>query len=125
MSPPKSILVVDSDRNVRRSLALILENSCFSVIQANNARQALEILHRSRFDLVCLDIIQPDMDIDTLLTRIHEMDPQIPGLIITAFPSMENLSNHLFPINWSFFLKPIDPCILLDRMNEMFKLGFE
>ena len=123
MMPSKSILVVDMDVNVGQSLAMILEQSGFNVSQANNACQTLEILKATKFDLVCLDILQPDMDVGSLLARIQELDPSVLGLIITAYPEISSLMDALCPIKWGYFLKPVDPTLLLDRVKKMLEEG--
>jgi DNA-binding NtrC family response regulator len=123
MLPSKSILVVDTDVNVGQSLAMILEQSGFTVTQAHNACQTLEMMQGQTFDLVCLDIIQPDMDVGTLLAAILNSNPQILGLIITAYPEISSLVTTLCPIKWGYFLKPVDPVLLLARVKKMLDAG--
>ncbi len=125
MSPNKSILIIESDANVGRSLAGILTHLCFSVALTNNTCEALERLRARKFDLICTDIASPDIDPDSLLSQVQKYRPQIPILVITGYASVDDYFKSLSPNAWSCLLKPVDPCILIDRINEIFQLGME
>lgn len=63
----KKILIVDDERNIRRSLDMILSSEGFNVASAESGEEAIEVLDRSRTDLVLLDIFMPGMNgIDAL-----------------------------------------------------------
>ena len=57
----KILLVVDDDINTRTSLADILEEYGYKVIQAANGREAIEKARREKPDLVLLDTIMSGM----------------------------------------------------------------
>lgn len=81
------ILLVDDDPTVRESLHDVLVSEGYTVIKAENGRQALERAARSRVDLVLLDLNMPapgGWDTFEQLTREH---PLIPVIIITARPN--------------------------------------
>lgn len=59
---PRTILLVDDDALMRRSLAFHLEQAGYQVRTAANAEAALDLVQNSQPDLVLLDIALPGMD---------------------------------------------------------------
>jgi DNA-binding response OmpR family regulator len=79
----KSIMLVDDDALMRRSLALILEQAGYHTSSAANAEDALASARRDRPDLVLLDIGLPGMDgLDAL--RQFKDQLAIPVIFLTA-----------------------------------------
>ena len=62
MSNQGHILVVDDLRTNRLKLSLGLKQQGHTVSEAENGRQALDMLRAGSFDLVLLDILMPEMD---------------------------------------------------------------
>ena len=119
--PYSTILVVDPDENVRHTIVKILHQSGYIVASAANACAAIDILLDRPFDLVCLDIILPDMAIDPLLSRIYELDPRMPVLIITAYPAISTIIDFDRCRKWRYLLKPVDPVLFLDNVRRALK----
>ncbi|WP_437678419.1 response regulator [Sorangium sp. So ce131] len=60
--PERSILIVDDDRDLRFSVAQLLEDEGYRVNEAENGRQALHVLRSAPLpDLVLLDLMMPIM----------------------------------------------------------------
>ncbi len=85
---PKTILIVDDDRNLRQSMALILRRSNYEVDTTGSAAEALANLETSQYDLAILDMMMPD-DGSILLPRLMDLYPCLPVLILTAQVSPE------------------------------------
>ena len=80
---PRTILLVDDDALMRRSLAFHLEQGGYQVQTAANAEDALEIVRHSPPSLVLLDIGLPGMDgLDAL--RQLKAKNDLPVIFITA-----------------------------------------
>ncbi|MGZ5050594.1 MAG: PAS domain-containing protein [Methylobacter sp.] len=69
---PQRILVVDDNRDIADSLALLLRQLGAEVVTANDGRSALEILQTFRPAVVLLDIGMPDMDGFEVARRIRQ-----------------------------------------------------
>jgi DNA-binding response OmpR family regulator len=80
---PRSILLVDDDTLMRRSLAFHLEQAGYRVHTAANAEDALKIVDQNPLDLVLLDIGLPGMD---GLEALREMKARrnLPIILVTA-----------------------------------------
>ena len=76
-----SILIIDDDAAVSRTLSLILTRAGYRVSTVNNGRKGLEMLSDSEFDLVLTDIIMPELDGIEAIRRIRA---DHPGLRIIA-----------------------------------------
>ena len=59
--PSATLLIIDDDEVVRASLAAYLEDSGFSVLQANNGLQGLQMFEQEQQDLIICDLRMPQM----------------------------------------------------------------
>jgi DNA-binding response OmpR family regulator len=89
----KRILLVEDERVVREALRQLFTQDSHTVVEANNGAEAFSLFHRQKFDLVVTDFEMPFIKGDELATRIKQVAPNQPILMITAFshrPSMDN-----------------------------------
>ncbi len=120
----KSILVVDDDRNLSTTLAIILKRAGYQVFVANDSIQAMEEITDNVVDLVILDLHMPEMDGLTLLSKIHSDNPRLPVLVLTANPSLEKATEAANLGSCGLLLKPIDPHLLLTSVEEILENAF-
>ncbi|MEI6290378.1 MAG: response regulator [Chloroflexota bacterium] len=78
----KRILIVDDERAIRRFLRIALDQN-YSVIEAENGQEGLQLAASGRPDLVILDLGLPDMHGIEVLTRLREWT-QIPVIIVSV-----------------------------------------
>ena len=83
------ILVVDDEPSMRQMLAIVLKREGYDVSLAENGRSAVAALERGPFDLLISDIKMPDMSGVDVLRAAKQVDPDILGIMITAFASTE------------------------------------
>jgi CheY-like chemotaxis protein len=76
-----SILIIDDDAAVSRTLSLILSRAGYQVSTVTSGRKGLEMLSSEEFDLVLTDIIMPELDGIEAIRRIRT---DHPGLRIIA-----------------------------------------
>ncbi len=79
------ILVIDDDPAVRAAFKLILENDNFSVREAENGLQGVEMTLAERPDLIFLDLRMPGIDGVETLRRLKAIDETLKIYIVTAF----------------------------------------
>ncbi len=77
------ILIVDDEPGIRQSLSGILEDEGFQVEAAENGEACLDILARSVFELVILDIWLPGIDGLETLNRIQQI-PQADRPVVVV-----------------------------------------
>lgn len=72
-----SILIIDDDAAVSRTLSLILTRSGYQVSTAASGRKGLDLLAGGGFDLVVTDIIMPELDGIEAIRRIRDEYPDL------------------------------------------------
>jgi len=82
----KTILLVDDDTNVRRSIRYVLKNQGYRIVEAHTGTAAIEVLRREPVDLVVLDLVMPEMDGTMVCDRIRSTPEwaQLPVIIFTV-----------------------------------------
>ena len=85
------ILCVDDEPLVRASTAEMLLDLGCSVVQAESAAEALEILDREDIDLIVTDHLMPGMTGTDLAETTQERGLHIPVLIISGYANLDGL----------------------------------
>ena len=101
------ILVVDDDPGLRESFRLILEEE-FDVLDAPDGPQGLEILRRSRVDVVLLDIRLPGMDGVQVLEQIKALDEPIEVILVTAVKTVKTVVTAMKLGAFDYLTKPFE-----------------
>jgi DNA-binding NtrC family response regulator len=81
--PP--VLVVDDEKNMRRSLETVLSDEDYAVRTAESAEEALTFISRENFFMVITDVRLGGMSGYELLKKIKEQKPELPVLMLTAY----------------------------------------
>jgi len=115
----KTILIVDDEPNIRKSLKMVLEDAGFQVVTAADGVDALEIIKEKRPDFISLDLIMPRKSGHKLLYELRK-DKQlsrIPVLIVTAHAQddlgkgdlKDLLDNRIMSGPGTYLEKPVNP----------------
>ena len=119
MSKQASILVVDDEDNLRRTLAMILQREGYLVTTAATVHEARQCLLSGGFDLVFLDLMLPDASGLTLLPDMRSYYPDVPVLILTAHDKLGVAIEAVRGGARDYLLKPVDPTVLIARVKEV------
>jgi two-component system, OmpR family, KDP operon response regulator KdpE len=84
LSQPNSVLVVDDEASLRKTLRASLTASGFAVQEARNGEESLTMIQAQPFDLVLLDINMPGVGGIETCRRIREAAPHSGILMITV-----------------------------------------
>ena len=112
------VLVVDDERSMRELLAIVLKREGYEVVLAENGRSAVAALERGPFDLLISDIKMPDMSGVEVLRAAKQMDPDILGIMITAFASTETAIEAMRLGACDYLSKPFDIDLLKMKVRE-------
>lgn len=77
---PCSILIVDDEIPLLETLSAGLRTHGYSVVCANNGKQAIELLRQRSFDIVVTDVLMPEADGLEVLMHVRGMNPK-PAVI--------------------------------------------
>jgi DNA-binding NtrC family response regulator len=114
----KSILIVEDDKAIIKSLKGILQSEGYSVDTAENGREAIQKSKEKFFNVALLDIKLPDMEGTKLLVTMHENLPKMVKIMITGYPSLENAVEALNRGADAYIIKPVKPEKLLALIEE-------
>jgi len=105
-----TILYVEDNPDNRILIRRVLEAEGYAVVEAINAKQALELLEKSGIDLVLMDINMPDMDGYTLTAKIKAIEKftKIPIIAVTANVMRGDREKSLGAGCDGYIQKPID-----------------
>jgi len=125
MRETETILVIDDELHIRTILTYMLEQEHFRVIQASCGAEALEMLDDILPDLVLLDIMMPDMDGFTVLSRIRGQfrTHNLPVILLTARGETDQKVRGLQAGANDYLIKPFVPDELLLRVRNMLQLS--
>jgi two-component system response regulator HydG len=105
-TPRGRILVVDDQRNMRATTALLLRSSGYTVLEAATGEEALNTLASTGVDLLLTDLKMEPMDGLTLLKRALEVSPRLQVIMMTAFGSIESAVDAMRLGAYDYITKP-------------------
>lgn len=108
------------------SLTDCLSSDRLNVVSAGTGREGLEIVRRTPPDAVLLDVRLPDQSGLDVFERIHELEPRVPVIIMTAFARTETAIEAMRRGAFEYLLKPVDTPLLrstVDRALEVSRLS--
>jgi two-component system, NtrC family, response regulator AlgB len=119
---PLSILVVDDEINIRKTLAISLEIDGHSVVAVSNAKDAVAEASRKSFDLAFVDL---RLGVDHGLNLIPELLSQSPWMrvvIITAHGSIDSAVETMKRGASDYLTKPFTPSqvkLVVERVGRL------
>jgi two-component system response regulator HydG len=102
------VLVVDDEVNARNALAELLRDEGYAVESAADGFKALGKITDFAPDLVVTDLKMPGMDGIQLLAKIHEGDPDLPVVMMTAFGEVETAVGAMRAGARDYLSKPVN-----------------
>ncbi|MBN2487236.1 MAG: response regulator transcription factor [Bacteroidales bacterium] len=78
------ILLVEDDENLGFVTKDFLEIAGFNVSLATNGKQGIDLYNKSKFDIVILDIMMPQVDGFSVAETIRKKDKMLPVIFLTA-----------------------------------------
>ncbi|MDR3334144.1 MAG: sigma-54 dependent transcriptional regulator [Treponema sp.] len=102
-----SILIIDDEPGIRKTLGLILEDEHYKVLTAEDAVVGLELLNREAVGLVFLDVLLPKMGGIEALERIRSGWPQIEVVVISGHANVDMAVRAVKRGAFDFLEKPL------------------
>ncbi|MDX1252790.1 MAG: sigma 54-interacting transcriptional regulator [Gammaproteobacteria bacterium] len=121
----RKVLVVDDDPGLLRLLDIRLKTAGYDVITAESGEQALAKMTVARPSVIVTDLRMSGIDGMTLFDRVHDRDPTLPVIILTAHGSIPDAVEAMKRGAYSFLTKPYDSKTLLDHVEKASKLSGE
>ncbi|RUT31319.1 sigma-54-dependent Fis family transcriptional regulator [Arsenicitalea aurantiaca] len=106
---PGLALLVDDEEDLRRASAQALDLAGLKVRDLGSAERALELVGYGFNGIVITDIRMPGMDGMTLMGRIHELDADIPVILVTGHGDVQLAVRAMREGAYDFIEKPFAP----------------
>jgi len=119
-----TVLVVDDEKNIRRTLRMVLEGEGYAVEDVDSAEKALKRLPEISPDLVIMDVKLPGKDGIWALERIMSGEygrPPMPVIMISGHASFADAVRATRLGAFDFFEKPIDRQRVLVSVRNAFE----
>src|SRR6188472_1499391 len=116
-----TVLIVDDERTLARAVKAFLAEAGYEAEVADDGERALALVQTLRPDVVFTDVRLPGMSGIDLLRRIHEFDPAVPVIIMTAYGTIEGAVEAVKLGAFDYMKKPVDLeelKLLADRARE-------
>ena len=119
MKRQANILVVDDNKDLLNTFALILKRKGYIVDTAEDGVQALEKFGSRHFDVVLMDAIMPRMDGIDAFHKMRETDPQAKVILITAYCESDQLQKVIDQGAYGALYKPVNIAKLMELIGEV------
>lgn len=103
-----TIMVVDDRVGIRKLLQEVLQDAGYKVLTASGGSEAVEMIRRTKIDLVLLDMKMSGMDGLETLTFLKQYAPYVIILIMTAYEELEVLKEARRRGAAGYISKPFD-----------------
>jgi len=121
-----TLLICDDEKNIRRTLRLVLEGEDHEVLEAGDAESALKLMEDEGADVVLLDVRLPGMDGLEALTRIRERWPATEVIMVSGHASVSDAALATRRGAYDFFEKPLErERVLVSVRNALAKVALE
>ncbi len=117
------LLIIDDEKAIRGALRDILEYEGYSVEEAGDGEQGLEMVQQNDYDVVLCDIRMPKIEGLDLLQKATEMGKGAQFIMISAFGNVETAVEATKRGAFDFISKPPDLNRLLVTVRNAIERG--
>ncbi len=107
MTNEQTVLIVDDERNIRRSLEMILSGEGYAVTCASAGEEALDILSREPIHTALLDIVMPGLNGIDVLQKMRKSRPNLPVIMISGHGTVQDAVRATKLGAYDFLEKPL------------------
>ncbi len=117
MNSTITVLIVDDDRRMVKTISDILRIKGYSALVANTGAEAVEMVKSERPDCVLMDIKMPGADGVEVLRMIKGESPDLPVVLMSAYASDEQMAAAKKEGAYAVLTKPIDIQMVLSFLS--------
>ncbi|MFC1564621.1 sigma-54-dependent transcriptional regulator [candidate division KSB1 bacterium] len=115
----KDILIVDDEKNIRRSLRGILEDENLSAADVESGEEALKLAEDNFYKVVFLDVLLPGIDGIETLKRLKKISPGSTIIMMSGHANVEMAIEAIKYGAYNFFEKPLIPEKILLELKHI------
>jgi serine phosphatase RsbU (regulator of sigma subunit) len=114
MAAPAKILTIEDEPPIRNGIVAYLEDSGFTMLEANDGPTGLEIFRHEHPDVVLCDLRLPGMDGLEVLSTITVESPETPVIVVSGVSLLNDAVQALRRGAWDYVTKPIHDMAVLE-----------
>jgi two-component system nitrogen regulation response regulator NtrX len=118
-----TVLVVDDEKNIRRTIRMVLEGEDIEVLEAGSAEEALSTVESEDLDAVILDVRLPGMTGVDALKKLRAQKELVPVVMISGHASIAEAVEAVLQGATDFLEKPLDRDRLLVSVRNALRTG--
>ena len=117
----ETILLVEDDEAVRRFALRSLQSHGYRILQAGDARQAMDVAeqHQGRIDLLATDLVMPLMSGRELAQTLQPRFPQMKVLYLSGYTDDAMVRHGILHFDVNFLQKPFTPSSLANKVRQV------
>jgi len=123
MEQRTSVLIVDDDESLCKSMSMILKRKGYEVATAMEGKAAIELVTERPFDMVFMDIKMPVMDGVEAHRRIKDIRPDAVVMMMTAFSVEDMVKQALREGAYGIMYKPLDMAQVIGMVERAHSAG--
>lgn len=102
------VLIVDNEFMIRESIAAYLEDGGYQVTSVADGKEAIDIFHENRPDIIITDMDLPSMSGLDIIRHVRDVNKEIPIIIVSGLVSNKDVIEALRLGIWDYHVKPIN-----------------
>lgn len=114
----KTLLIIDDDLSIRKSLTNYFEDRDFIVFPAEDGQKGLDIFFSQNIDIVLTDLRMPKTDGIEVMKTIQQHNPETPMIVISGAGKEEDIINALRMGAKDYITKPITDFDMIEHTIE-------
>jgi len=118
-----TILIIDDDDQLRKSFHKLLSEEGYTAEGAASGEAGLEMIQKQSPDLVIADIRLPGINGLETFEAIHDFDPKLPVIIMTAYGTTETAIEATKMGAFDYILKPFEIPDMLMVIKQALEAG--
>ena len=117
----ETILLVEDESIVRKMIQNILNESGYTILEASNGEEAVQIVERqaASINMLITDLVMPKMSGRELGLYVEEKYPAMKILYISGYADNSLINPESLTLGNSFLQKPFSPLALTKKVREM------
>jgi PAS domain S-box-containing protein len=117
----ETILVAEDQDSIRALAVGLLQSLGYSVLQAKDGAEALEVAaeHRRKIHLLLTDVLMPKMNGRELVEKLTVVDPELRVLLMSAYPESQTFTQSSREVADGFIQKPFSLRDLATKVREI------
>lgn len=116
-----TILVVDDEVVIRKSLERFLTGLKFDVLTASNGEEAIKLMEKNPVDLALVDLVMPKMDGIEFIHRLKRAQPDVVPIVLTGFGTITSAVEAMKAGAYHYLTKPFE----LDDISSLIATALE